>query len=470
MMFKLDEILKATGAELIKVNGTSCHSEFNQQSLNIEGNAIPCQARNDGKLYPISTDTRTITGGELYLPLKGVSFDGEKFLSQAVEAGACGCFITGGDYPEDANIVLKVEDPLKAYMSLANYARRAHNPKVAAITGSSGKTTTKELVYSVVSEKFKSHKTFSNHNNEIGFCQTVLSMPDDCEVLIIEMGMRGLGEIELLSKYAEPDFAIITNAGSAHIGRLGSLDNIAKAKSEILSGLKKDGVFISQNSDRIKKFAGFEGEKVYYSLDDVEILERRPSYSKFIYDGKEYELNVEGDYNVENALSAINLGYRLGMSYDEIKRGLAAYKPIEKRWEVQEIGGYKIINDSYNANPESMKAAVSTFLQLYENPVVVLGDMGELGESESELHRGVGDYLAEAAPDGARFLTVGRLSTEISKPLNEKGFFVKNFENNDEVSKFILANINAGNTIFLKASRSMKFEEIIEKIKGEVKI
>lgn len=445
MMFNLEEILKASGAELIK-------------------------GVRSGDDYSISTDTRTIKAGELYLPLKGANFDGEKFLQNAIDAGACGCFITGDDYPENASVVLKVADTLETYMRLANYVRRTDNPKVVAITGSSGKTTTKELVFSVVSEKFKSHKTFSNHNNEIGFCQTVMTMPAGCEVLIIEMGMRGAGEIELLSKYAEPDYAIITNAGSAHIGRLGSLDNIAKAKSEIVRYLKPSGTFISQDNERIRKFADFAGEKIFYSLADTEITERRPSYSKFIYQGKEYELNVEGDYNVENALSAINLGYKLGMTYEEIKRGLAAYKPIEKRWEAEEIGGFKIINDSYNANPESMKASVSTFVQLYENPVVILGDMGELGDMENELHRVVGEYLATVSPENVKYLTVGRLSKEIGAPLEAAGFFVKNFENNEQVSKFVLANINAGNTIFLKASRSMKFEEIIEKIKGEVKI
>lgn len=445
MMFKLDEILKATGAELVK--NTSGVDD-----------------------YTISTDTRTIKHGELYLPLKGTNFDGEKFLTDAINSGAEGCFITGDTYPENAPIVLKVDDTLKAYMNLANYKRRANNPMVVAITGSSGKTTTKELVYSVVKQKFKAHKTLSNHNNEIGFCQTVLSMPEDCEILIIEMGMRGAGEIELLSKYAEPDYAIITNAGSAHIGRLGSLDNIAKAKSEIVRYLNPAGTFISQDNERIRKFAHFNGETIYYSLKDVEIREQRPAYSKFLYQGKEYELNVEGDYNIENALSAINLGYKLGMSYEEIKQGLAAYSSIEKRWETQEINGYKIINDSYNANPDSMKAAVSTFVKLYSEPVVIIGDMGELGDSEVELHREVGEYLSEIAPKFTKFLTVGHLAEEIGEPLKKAGFFVKNFENNDEVSRFVLANINAGNTIFLKASRSMKFEEIIEKLKGEIKV
>ena len=245
--------------------------------------------------FEISTDTRTIKKGDLYLPLKGANFDGENFCDKAIEAGAAGCFCTKDACP--AAFTLKVPDTLKAYLQIANFARRKYNPKVIGITGSSGKTTTKEMVYSVISEKFKTHKTFSNHNNEIGFCQTVLSMPEDTEVLIVEMGMRGLGEIELISKYCEPDYAIITNVGSAHIGRLGSLDNIAKAKCEITKYLKN--ALIANDCERIKKFADFKGNKVFCSINDVNVLEKRSGYSKFIYKNKEYELNVEGDYNIE---------------------------------------------------------------------------------------------------------------------------------------------------------------------------
>ena len=446
MMFKLEEIVQATNAEIIK-NTTGI------------------------KDFSISTDTRKIKGGEIYLPLKGESFDGENFLTQAIEAGAEGCFISRDTYPENANLVLKVKDTKVAYLELSRFLRRKYNPHVIAITGSSGKTTTKELIYSVMNEKFKTHKTFSNHNNEIGFCETLMTMPEDTEVLIIEMGMRGLGEIELLSKYSEPDFAVITNAGSAHIGRLGSLDNIAKAKSEIVKFLNPNGVFVSQNNDRIKKFAKFNGKTIYYELSDATILDRLPSYSKFTYKNKVYELNVEGDYNIENSLSAIELGEQLGMEYQEIKDGLFAYRPIEKRWETQKIGGYSIINDSYNANPESMKASVSTFIKLYKNTLVILGDMGELGEHSLELHRGVGEYLKQIPEcKDTQFFTVGNLAKEISDTLKDTAKFVKNFENNNEVSKYILDNVNVGTTIFLKASRSMKFEEIIEKLKGEIKV
>ena len=444
MKFSLEEIVTATGAKVIK---------------NIT----------DIRDFSFSTDTRTIEKGQLYLPLKGASFDGENFLSQAIEKGAEGCFITKDEYPENAKVILKVENTLTAYMQMANYKRKKLNPITIGITGSSGKTTTKEIVYSVLSTKFRTHKTFSNHNNEVGFCQTLMMMPENTEVLIVEMGMRGLGEIELLSRYTEPDYAVITNAGSAHIGRLGSLDNIAKAKSEIVKYLKPTGTLIAQNNDRIKKFVTeFSGQKIYHDLNDVEIIERKPSYTKFIYKNKEYELNVEGDYNADNSVTAIELGYLLGMNYDEIHKGLLTYKPIEKRWEAQDIKGLKVINDSYNANPESMKASVSTFLQLYKNPVVVLGDMGELGDYTDELHKCVGKYLSTLPQTrNARFLTVGEHAKEIGEILENSAEFVKNFENNDEVSKYIIDNVDAGTTIFFKASRTMKFEEIIGKLEGE---
>ena len=440
--------------------------KFNEKELKAATGAVVLKKYGRDAVFGISTDTRTIKEGDIYLPLKGETFDGETFIPKALESGAVGYFTTSDKVFDRAKDVFRVEDTLKAYLKLARFYRNKINPITVAITGSSGKTTTKEMVYSVLSQKFKTQKTFSNHNNEIGLCQTILSMEEDTEALIVEMGMRGLGEIELLSEFSEPDYAIITNAGSAHIGRLGSLDNIAKAKSEIVTHLRKS--LISQNNPRLKKFVNFEGEKIWYSLADAVVLEQRQGYSKFIYKSLEYELNVEGLYNVENSLSAIELGYKLGMAYDEIKRGLLAYKPIEKRWEVEEVSGYKIINDSYNANPESMKASVSTFVELYKAPVVILGDMGELGENSEELHREVGKFLAEKSNGDVRFFTVGNLAKKIGEELALKNYFVKNFENNEDVSRYILDNVNVGCTIFLKASRSMKFEQIIENLREKI--
>ena len=437
---KEDEIVKATGAKVLKSGGTL-------------------------KDYVFSTDTRSIKAGEIYLPLKGANFDGEKFIADALDNGAAGYFTTGDEVFGGAEVVFKVPDTLEAYLKLANFYRKKINPKVIGITGSSGKTTAKEMMYSVLSRKFKTVKTFSNHNNEIGFCQTVFEMTPDTQALIVEMGMRGLGEIELISRYAQPDIALITNAGTSHIGRLGSLENIAKAKCEIAEHLNSKGTFIALDQDRIKKNVKFSGEKVYFSLKDVQILAKKPSYSRFIYKNKEYELNVEGDYNIENSLGIIEAAERLGAGYDDIKAGLAAYRPIEKRWEAVTAGGFRIINDSYNANPDSMKASVKTFAELYENPVVILGDMAELGEAEIELHKEVGRFLAEQNVKNVKFLTVGNLAAEIGKELEAAGVSVKYFKNNGEVSRYILDNSDIGNTIFLKASRVMKFEEIIENLK-----
>ena len=439
MMFSREELVKAAGAQVIK-----------------DETAI-------GQKFEISTDTRTIKENDIYLPLKGASFDGEDFIDQS---GVKMYFTAKDRIVQDAKLVLKVENTLEAYLNIAKYYREKINPITVAITGSSGKTTTKEIMYSVLSQKFKTQKTFSNHNNEIGFCQTVLGMEPDTTALIVEMGMRGLGEIELISTHLNPDIAVITNSGSAHVGRLGSLDNIATAKCEITKGLKPVGTFIALNQDIIKKHVNFGGEKIYYSLQDVEILKKAPSYSKFKYKGETYELNVEGDYNIENSLSAIETGLKLKMTPEEIRQGLAAYHPIEKRWEVEEIQGFKFINDSYNANPESMKASVKTFVELYPNPVVILGNMGELGEDEALYHRQVGEFLAkECKGKPVKFLTVGDLAAETGKELVSGGYEVKNFKNNDEVSCYILENLNKSYTIFLKASRSMQFEQILENVK-----
>ncbi|MBR1424000.1 UDP-N-acetylmuramoyl-tripeptide--D-alanyl-D-alanine ligase [bacterium] len=436
MMFTKEELISSTGAKVLKDNGSE-------------------------KTFEISTDTRTITDKAIYLPLKGENFDGEKFIdSENIFA----YFTTSNVATDRATFVLQVEDTKKAYLEIARYYREKINPITIAITGSAGKTTTKELVYSVVSQKYKTRKTFSNHNNEIGFCQTILGMEKDTEALIIEAGMRGLGEIELISKHLKPDYAIITNCGSAHIGRLGSLDNIAIAKCEITSGLNENGTFIALDQNITKKHLKFKGEKIFYSLQDVNILNKAPSYTKFEYKNNIYELNVEGEYNVENSLSAIELGFKLGLTTQQIKNGLKSYHPIEKRWEAQQICEFKFINDSYNANPESMKASVKTFIELYKNPVVILGNMGELGENEIEYHKEVGRYLSGLSKN-VKYITVGSLAEEIAKELKIKGIDVKCFNSNIETARYIVENLDESNTIFLKASRAMKFEDIIENVK-----
>lgn len=440
----VEEIAKITGAEVLSAN------DLREKTNNF------------------STDTRTIKSGDFYVPLKGENFDGEQFIDKALEFGAVGCFCTKDEsvsgLPDDF-IKLKVNDTKEAYLKLANWYRKKINPKVVMITGSSGKTTTKELVYSVISQKYNTVKTPLNHNNEIGLCQTIFSIDNSTEVLIIEAGMRGLGEIELISKYAEPDISIISNVGTAHIGRLGSRENIAKAKCEITAFQNPDGILIAHDDDLIKSTVQYSGEKIFYSINDTKILEKDIGHSKFEYKNKIYELNIEGDYNIENSLSAIETGMFLDIDYELIKKGLAEYKPIEKRWEIENIAGYNIINDSYNANPESMKAALGTVLDLYKNLTVILGGMGELGENEKEYHREIGRFINENGKQNIKILTVGALAKCISDEITV--CFAENFETNKDAARYILANIEIGTTIFLKGSRAMKLEEILTCIKEE---
>ena len=415
----------------------------------------------------ISTDTRTIKEGDFYLPLKGASFDGEKFIDQALEKGAAGAFCTeivSSSQPSHIGrrsvVLLQVSDTLIAYLQLANYLRNKQNYTVVAITGSSGKTTTKEIVASTLESKYKVFKTPLNHNNEVGLCQTIFATPDDTEVLVLEMGMRGLGEIELLSKYAEPDYTIVSNVGTAHIGRLGSRENIAKAKCEIVK-YQRGNVFIAHNDDLIRKNVAFDGEKLFYTINDVKILEKDTNYSRFEYRNNEYELNVGGDYNIENALSAIILGGKLGLSVAEIQEGLKNYKPIEKRWEAINVNGFEIINDSYNANPESMRAFVDTIFELYDNYVLVLGDMGELGEDEVKYHRELGFYINnhKNLSSHARVISIGTLSKNITDEIDK--CLSLHFGSIEEACGYISRDIK-NTKMFLKASRSMKFEKIIE--------
>ena len=444
-MISIEEIAKITNAEILK-----CSDEYLKQDIET-----------------FSTDTRTIKQGDFYIPLKGENFDGEKFIDKAVENGAIGYFTTQGVVVENANVILKVSDTKEAYLKLANYRRHQINPKVVMITGSSGKTTTKELVYSVCSQKYNTVRTPLNHNNEIGLCQTIFSITPDTEVLIIEAGMRGLGEIELISKYANPDISIISNVGTAHIGRLGSKENIAKAKCEITKFQNKNGLLIAHDNPLIKNTTTFDGDKIFYSIEDVKIIKKEIGCSEFEYKNEIYKLNIEGDYNIENSISAIETGKHLNIEYDLIAKGLDEYKPIEKRWEIEKIGEYDIINDSYNANPDSMKATLNTVLDLYTDIVVVLGDMGELGENEVQYHKEVGEFINKKNKSQPRILTVGELSKNISNEINV--CFTKNFKTNEEVARYILANIDVGTTIFLKASRSMKLEEILMILKGEIK-
>lgn len=312
----------------------------------------------------------------------------------------------------------------------------------------------------MLSEKFKTHKSKLNHNNEVGFCQTILSMPEDTEYLVLEMGMRGLGEIELLSKYAEPDFAVITNVGTAHIGRLGSLENIAKAKCEIVKHLKKDGILLAHDDELIKKFCKWNGKSIFYGKD-YEILENTEDSISFKYEENKYKLPVNGEFNVINSLAAIEIGKLAGIPEKEITKGLLKYESVGERGKIISLGNnIKIVADCYNANPDSMKASINSVISTYPDKKItlILGDMAELGEFENKMHADIGEFLLDKS--FFQLVTIGEKAKLIAKPL--KNIKVKSCLNNQEAVKYLKKNLPENSVVLLKASRCMKLEKIAE--------
>ncbi len=438
MRFTFEEIVEVTGAKLIW--GEKIEGEFG-----------------------ISTDTRTINESEIYLPLRGENFDGHNFIDNAIEKGVVGYFTQDNrKINEKAKFVLAVKNSLIAYLELARYIRRKFNPKVIAITGSSGKTTVKEMMAEVMATTFKTHKSKLNHNNEIGLCQTLFAMPKDTEVVVAELGMRNLGEIELLDKYLEPDIGIITNIGTAHVERLGSVDNIASAKCEITNHLKEDGLFVANDNEKIRKRVNFKGDEYYLSLKDAQNIIIKQGYTSFEFENTKYELQIEGEHNVENALLVIKTAQNLGISEENIKTGLLKFHQIEKRWEITNTKGLNLVNDSYNANPESMIAVLKTFLSVYKDPIyLVLGDMKELGRDEIKYHKEIGAFLNNY--ENANLLTLGPLAKFIGQGTKINS---KHFNSHKELADFIVENCEKNSNILFKASRAMQFEKIIEEIKN----
>lgn len=415
-----------------------------------------------GKFF-VSTDTRSITVEDIFLPLKGPNFDGHDYIDTALDKGCRGYFIDNCHSPSEkpADFVIAVDDTLTAYLRIANYARRKVNPKVVAITGSSGKTTTKEFISAVLEMSFVTHKSALNYNNEIGLCKTLLSMPENTQYLVLEMGMRGLGEIELLSKYSEPDIAVITNIGTAHIGRLGTVENIAIAKCEIVSHLYKDGLLIAPDNELIEKYCNYSGKKVLIG-HEYEIVTQEENRTEFIYKGEYYVVPTVGKYNITNSIFAIETGLYSGISINKIKNGLLNYVPVCERGKVISLdNNIKLIADCYNANPESVIAAIDCVVETYKNLeiVLLLGDMAELGDHEEYYHRKIGHYVSEKPIK--LLITVGEKAKLVAESVRNNVNTMSFFENK-KAADFLKNNLEKNTVVLLKASRCMKLEEIIE--------
>ena len=423
-----------------------------------------------------SRDTREIKNGDTYIALKGEKFDGNDFCKNAIDNGAKVCIVSKDFNPINDVTIIKVEDTLKALQDIARYKRMEYDIPVIAITGSVGKTSTKDLVASVVSEKYKTLKTKGNYNNEIGLPLTVLGLKDE-EAMVVEMGMNHFGEISKLTNIAKPTACVITNIGTAHIGNLGSRENILKAKLEILEGLQGNTVIINNDNDLLHKW-GLENKDKYiiitygienesnYMAKSIQAYENKNEFivlSKTDINGKKITVPVGGMHFVLNSLCGIAVGEYLKVPTEKIIQGIAKLELSKNRMEIlKSKKGATVINDTYNANYDSMKAAI-TYLKGIENKrkIAVLGDMLELGEYSKQLHEKVGLEVDENID---LLITIGKEAKYIAEKSNAKQKL--EYDNLQDAIDKIKEIENKNDAILLKASNGMKLFEIASALCG----
>ncbi len=420
----------------------------------------------------ICTDSRIIKPGQFFLPLKGELFDGHDYINNSLKKNNIFSFCEKKKLPkvkkQYRDRLIVVNNTLDAYHRLANYYRKKINPKVVAITGSSGKTTTKDLVASVLSSHFKVHKTEANFNNEIGLPKTILEMPPGTEILVLELAMRAKGEIGFLSKTAEPDIAVITNVGSAHIGRLGSQKAIVNAKCEILKHLKKNGLAVLFNDKKLLKTAAkiWDGKTASFDLEQASQITFKDGRSYFTLNMKNlsyetYSICALGNIHILNSLISILIGKYLGLLKHQIQRGLSAFEIPPGRGGLIKIAkDIYLIDESYNANPDSVKASVGSLVQCWGNgykKILVLGELAELGKHEGKL---LGDL--------SRWLKDKELSTVITVGKKLKPFFrapnIKNVGNTNECHAILKRLLSPNSVTLVKGSRVAKLERVIENL------
>jgi len=429
----------------------------------------------------VSIDTRKITTGNLYIPIQGDRFDGHSFVEKAIENGAVATLWKKNVKNPPVNIpVIFVEDTLEALQTLAKSYRDQLDVKVIGVTGSNGKTSTKDIVTSLLATKFKVQKTEGNFNNHIGLPLTILSLEENTEMAVLEMGMSSRGEIEFLSKLARPNAAIITNIGEAHLMDLGSRDAIAEAKLEIVTGLQDGGVFVYNGDEplltnRVPSMNlaaetitfGDARANNYYPTSVT--LQATGTYFKMNQDENvAFYLPVLGKHNVYNTLASMAIAKYFGVTWEEMKRGLVTLQMTGMRMEIVKTeNGLTIINDAYNASPTAMEAAFHLMngLDGFSKKIVVLGDMLELGNQEVQFHYEVGKLI-----DPARIsyvFTYGRLGAQIAEgaKINFPNERVKAYDNKEELVKNLQAVVDVKDVVLVKASRGMKLEEVITMLK-----
>ena len=465
MNLKIKDILKATSGTLLAGN-------------------------EDAECEDFSVDTRTIKTGDTYIALNGGKYNGNLFWKEAFCNGASTVIIEDievspreiEDYRDKNKNIIKVENTRNALKEIARAKRNLYkNWKdliVVAVTGSVGKTSTKDVIANVLSQKYKTLKTEGNMNNDIGLPLTILKLKDH-EALVVEMGMNHLGEISELSKIARPLVSVITNVGTAHIGNLGSRENILKAKLEILDGMDLPIVVINNDNDMLNKWAKEHEYDVNIRQFGIQNrcecmaknIEKKENCSKFIceFEGENFEIKVPvgGDVFILNALCATMVGRMLNLSNEQITKGIATFELTKKRMEITKLdNNVTIINDTYNASVDSMIASIKYLSEMSsKRKIAVLGDMFELGDFSEELHRKVGEAVAKNKID--LLFIIGENSKFIGEEAYANGMKKNNiffFEKKEELLEKIRNIINSGDAVLFKASNGMKLFEVVEKL------
>ncbi|WP_293555770.1 UDP-N-acetylmuramoyl-tripeptide--D-alanyl-D-alanine ligase [Phascolarctobacterium sp.] len=432
----------------------------------------------------VTTDSRAVKPGELFVALKGGNFDGHDYCVKAAELGAAGVVVSRDVEGLPAGVsVFKVEDTLLAYQQLAHaYRLKQQGLKVFAITGSNGKTSTKDLLAACLGAKYKVVKTQGNFNNEIGLPKTLLSIQPDTDIAVVEMGMRGLGQIAELCRIAEPDSGLITNVGETHMELLGSMENIGKAKSEIVVDLPSDGfAVLNGDNEYVLAAAGkTKAQVVYFGLGEncdyrgsdivtsalgttFTCTEKKSGKSVSV------RLQLIGEHNVYNALSAIAGAACYGVPLEDSARALATARLTGSRQEIIYIGDITFINDAYNASPASMEAALKTLAEAKKaahgavRTIAVLADMLELGAISEDAHRRVGRWAVENGVDYV--LTYGPEAAYISEEVKKLGGETCHYADRQGAADKLRQLATAGDIILLKGSNSMQVGKMLELFK-----
>lgn len=424
----------------------------------------------DVQFSSVGSDSRNIVAGQLFVALKGANFDGNAFAQEALKLGAVAVLVSDASVQATPRIV--VADTRLALGELAKYWRQKFDMPVVAVTGSNGKTTTKEMLSAILSVaangKASVHATYGNLNNDIGVPLTLFKMQPQHKYAVVEMGMNHLGEIDYLTHIAQPDVALINNAGIAHIGELGSRDNIAKAKGEIFAGLKPNGVaVINADSDYADYWKSLNPQRkiVTFGLNKPADVSARyqelDGYAKVVLaaggDEVGVQLNVQGEHNISNALAAAAAAYALGVALTDIGRGLESFGGVYGRLERKAgINRAVVIDDTYNANPDSMKAAIKVLAKLAGKKILVLGDMGELGADAKEMHAEVGAYAKAAGL--TTLYCLGNLSVEMVRSFGQGA---EHFNSPESIAQAVLPALEQGVTVLVKGSRFMQMERVV---------